>query len=236
MKDWKAFWQNYRNIEIKSEKDLLYQVGKTVGGQVITQEQFDLDLKEIISLLELNTNDVILDLCCGNGLFSYNLSQHVDHVIGLDFSELYINNAKQYHSKGNIDYQVGDILDNDLLKDILKTHRVSKVLMNDCLAYFNPNSLKIILKELSHHQVVMVISSILDKEKKWKFYNTIDRKIKYFKDVVFDNKNSGIGYWWTKKQINSIAAHYGFDSSFYNHHEKNHTSHYRFNVKLKHEN
>ena len=61
-KNWKAFWQNYRNIAIKSKDDLLYQVGKTIDGKVISEEQFDLDVKEIVDRLELNKKDIVLDL------------------------------------------------------------------------------------------------------------------------------------------------------------------------------
>jgi len=38
--DWKNFWQSYRNIEIRQEEDLLYQVGSTVGGKPISREMF----------------------------------------------------------------------------------------------------------------------------------------------------------------------------------------------------
>lgn len=119
MKDWKSFWQNYRNIEIKSKDDLLYQVGKTVEGKVIAKEQFDLDVAEIVNLLELNKNDVVLDLCCGNGLLCFGLSEIVNHIIGVDFSETYINNAKTHNSEINIKYFMLDIFENSIFSYLM---------------------------------------------------------------------------------------------------------------------
>lgn len=232
MKNWRYFWQNYRDIEIKTQDDLLFQVGKTVKGKVISQEQLNNDLNEIKSNLNLNKSDILLDLCCGNGVLSLQLSKSVDKIIGLDFSETYIQNAKTYSQSENIEYFSVDILDDYKLKKVCDTYNITKVLMNDCLAYFKPNTLEATLKTLSEFNIEILLSSILDKKRKWQFYNTLIRKWAYVKDVLFFNNNSGLGYWWKKAQIKEIAKRNNFSCEFYSHHKDNHTAHYRFNAKL----
>lgn len=232
MRNWKSFWQNYRIVDIKTKEDLLFQVGKTVGGEVISRNQFNKDIDEIVLSLSLNKNDVLLDLCCGNGIVSHELSDYVKQTIGIDFSKSYIDNAKKYCKNEKIEYHVVDLLNPNDLKEILNKYQPNKILMNDCLAYFEPNNLKIIVSELSKLSVTILMSGILDENKKWKFYNTWKRKLFYFTDVLFFNKRSGIGYWWTKKKIKKIADNNKLNVFFFNHHKENHMAHYRFNAKL----
>jgi cyclopropane fatty-acyl-phospholipid synthase-like methyltransferase len=232
MKDWKKFWQNYRLIDIDTENDLLFQVGKTVKGLVISEDQFQKDIDEIRENLNLNSNDVLLDLCCGNGVITLKLSRDVKSVFGIDFSEAFIENAKKYSSSENTTYISLDILDINTFKEFLNNNMINKVLMNDCLAYFNPKTLNEIIKTLSEYDLDILITSILDRERKSNFYNTYKRKWDYAMDVFFQNKKSGIGYWWNASQIIKIGRKHGFESYKFYHHIENHTAHYRFNIKL----
>lgn len=234
MKDWTSFWQNYRVFKkIESQEDLLFQVGKTVRGKVISKEQLALDVLELNKNLNLNANDRLLDLCCGNGVISLQLSKYVDKVIGLDFSKSYIFNAKRYSCNVNTEYFDINILDQTELNKKLEKYKITKVLMNDCLAYFNPQTLNQIIGTLSNYNIEIVCSSILDYDKKWSFYNTIKRKWDYFLDIYIYNNKSGIGYWWKKEELIKISNTNNFLCEFYHHQSLNHTGHYRFNMKLK---
>lgn len=232
MKDWKKFWQNYRLIDIRTENDLLFQVGKTVHGSVIPESQFEKDIEEIKENLNLNSSDVLLDLCCGNGVVSSRLSTDVKSVFGIDFSEAFIENAKKYSSTENITYLSIDVLDTNKLKEFLNINKINKVLMNDCLTYFNPKTLNEIIKTLAEFDIEILMTSILDKERRNNFYNTFMRKWNYTIDVFFQNKKSGIGYWWKSSQIAEIGEKYGFKCRKFHHHSENHTAHYRFNMKM----
>ena len=93
---WYKFWQKYRLVEINNENDLLYQVGRTINKKPISKEESDLYVQDIKNKLKLNGNDVLLDLACGNGIITYELSNYVKKVIGVDFSNPLIANAKKY--------------------------------------------------------------------------------------------------------------------------------------------
>ena len=50
MEKWRRFFQTYRIIEIKDDKDLLYQVGTTVGGKPISEITASVQLLKILPM------------------------------------------------------------------------------------------------------------------------------------------------------------------------------------------
>ena len=67
-----------------------------------------------VEWLNLKPNAKILDIGCGNGLFSRSLANKGIAVTAFDFAEENIKNAKAYNTKG-IDYQVLDATNYDEL-------------------------------------------------------------------------------------------------------------------------
>ena len=92
MNDWNKFW--HREIEIKNEKDLLCQSCRTVNKKPISKKEFNQYVQNIKNKLSLNKKDILLDLGCGNGIVTFALSKYVNRVIGVDFSNALITNAK----------------------------------------------------------------------------------------------------------------------------------------------
>ncbi|MBV9150633.1 MAG: hypothetical protein JO204_02525, partial [Alphaproteobacteria bacterium] len=64
-RDWRAYYQTVGEAD---ERDLLQQVGRTIGGRPVGAEEIGLVAEEAIDALALCRTDVLLDLCCGNGL------------------------------------------------------------------------------------------------------------------------------------------------------------------------
>ena len=56
----------------------------------------------------VNSEDVILDIGCGNGALTYDLAQKAKKVVGIDLKEENIKIAKKKYSAPNIEYAVGD--------------------------------------------------------------------------------------------------------------------------------
>ena len=61
-------------------------------------------------LENLNENDTVLDVGCGNGALTYDLGKKVKKIIGIDINENNIIIAKNKFSRKNIEYIHGDIL------------------------------------------------------------------------------------------------------------------------------
>jgi 2-polyprenyl-3-methyl-5-hydroxy-6-metoxy-1,4-benzoquinol methylase len=68
-------------------------------------------------LLEVKEADSVLDIACGNGIFSRRLADFGAQVVALDYSAVMIERAKQRSTtyEGRIDYHVADATDYDAL-------------------------------------------------------------------------------------------------------------------------
>ena len=91
--------------------------------------------------LQLQSNDRLLELCCGNGLMTRYLAALVEHVYAVDFVEHLISHACRFRAAPNVHYVCADAVDfvNQLLTS--KLYVPSKVLLGDALGYFEPSSL-----------------------------------------------------------------------------------------------
>jgi cyclopropane fatty-acyl-phospholipid synthase-like methyltransferase len=233
MKKWANFFQNYRDVPIKDDKDLLYQVALTVGGKPISQDIFNHIIAGIEHNLKLNKSDYLLDLCCGNGVITYKISRKVNRITGIDSSKLYIENARAYKKTKSIEYIEMDIINIDTVSKI-DTKKFNKVLFYGSIAYFNKKEVKIILDKLYYltsNDVIILIGSILDYSKRFRFYNTVSRKWHYLLNVLF-NRDLGLGNWWRKSELLEISEGKGFNCTFLEQNSLLNTAHYRFDCIL----
>jgi len=230
MKKWINFWQNYRNVPIKDDSDLLYQVAATVAGKPISKDIFYYLISDIENNLKLNNSDNLLDLCCGNGVITYEISKKVKKITGIDSSKLYIDNANTYKKSGSIDYVEMDILDIGTI-DKIYSHKFTKVLFQSSVQYFNKKELKIILRKLYNlttNDVIILLGNVLDYSKRYKFYNTFGRKWQYLFYKKIFNKDLGLGTWWEKSTLLEICNEKGYNCTFLAQSPLLNTAHYRF--------
>lgn len=209
---WKDFWESYNNIEAEGEDDLYIQVGKTKDQKPISNTVFNDIVDDIVQSLNLEKKDKLLELCCGNGLFTLPLSEKVKFVFAFDFTKKLIDAAKKFKSKNNIEYQVGDAKKDFLSLFSEDVSGVKKFLINDATAYFNPLELDLLLEKIkiiSGGKFTLYLTNIPNDEKKWDFYNTPERKEKYLKYIESDDQFlGGLGRWWTKDEFRAIAEKY----------------------------
>ena len=230
--DWKKFWNSYRNITPNTQEDLFYQVGKTVHGKPIPITTYLKSIDRIIKLLKLCSNDQLLELCCGNGLITYELSKHVDQIIAIDFANHLIDTAKKFKYADNISYIQGDVthsLDSYLLKNFFPT----KIFMGVGLAYFDLDKLEIILKNAINHNkenpFSVLFTDVPNIDLLKNYYNTQDRWDKYCSNQKnSENGNDGIGRWWSVLELNEIAQKIGLTLEIYE--QPIDLSNYRFDV------
>jgi len=230
MEKWRRFFQTYRIIDIKDDKDLLYQVGTTVGGKPVSELQHQAIIKDISNGLILCKEDVVLDLCCGNGVITYDIAQHVNKVIGVDGSDSYIDNAIRLKASKNIRYHCDDIKN---FRNYVNGEKINKVLFYASIAYFSKGELIELLKQLKEAGIEqMYIGSILDRERKFRYFNTFRRKVHYLLNYLILRNDLGVGNWWSRREIIKIAAGQGFKIEIKEQNPILHTAHYRFDVLL----
>lgn len=234
MEKWTNFFQNYRDVQIKGDPDLLYQVALTVGGKPISHEIFLQIVTGISRNLNLTHSDYLLDLCCGNGVITYELGKQVCNTTGIDSSKLYIENANKFKSSISIQYFEKDILEINKM-NIINLYKFNKVLFYGSIAYFNKEELDSLLCKLytiTTADVTILIGNILDYSNRFKFYNTLTRKWHYFASVIF-KKDRGLGNWWRKSDLMNISSRNGFNCTFLEQNPLLNTAHYRFDCILR---
>ena len=211
--NWKAFWQTYRKIEVNNEKDLYFEVGKTVNKEPISEDTLRHSIQLVADGLQLQSNDRLLELCCGNGLMTRYLAALVEQVYAVDFAEHLISHACQFRAAPNVHYVCADAVDfvNQLLTS--KLYVPSKVLLGDALGYFEPSSLGEVLTsigELTSGNFTFMATGIPSDELKWNFYNTPDRVRRYEENQFLENNtNDGIGRWWRISELEQLARDRG---------------------------
>ncbi len=212
--NWQEFWdtfllKRYGKEEVQNEDDLFLQVARTVNRKPVTKEVFDLIISQINTDLTLTTNDVLVDFCCGNGLFTYELREKVKQIIGVDFSQNIIDTANKYKTNDNITYCLGSVVDYmTTFKTTWPGTHPNKYLMNDSLAYFTNNDLDNILKGIQtvSDQFTFLTRGVPNEDLKWHYYNTPERKQFYYDlQAKGDLTNDGLGSWWKPGDIHAIC-------------------------------
>ena len=208
---WSEYWANYRRSAVDSEDDLFVQVGKTVDSRPIPQATFDGMIERIVQQLHLDGSDSLLDLCCGNGLVTFELARFVGEVTAIDFAVHLIESAKTRKAAPNIEYRVGDAC------AVMAGPGVrvpTKILMNDALAYFDPDSLARLLDELKRMVgpagFHFLLTGIPNEELKWNFYDTPERRERHLRNEGTERDvNDGLGRWWRAAELEALCRDRG---------------------------
>ncbi len=223
------YWKShYDAISSQYSGSLLKQVGKTINGQEISESQVKLIVENIAHVLQLNANDSVVDLCCGNGLISRQLAPHVKNIIGVDYTLSLIDAAKTYNSFSNIEYVNSDVL--RLGPEYFSG--LKKVVMYEALQHFSERQFDILLDELESLAAcsLVFLGSIPSKEKLSVYYDTKEKFAFYMQ-----RENEGrphIGRWWLIKEIEQLVSMHGFKATFLSQAPKLYTAYYRFDVLL----
>jgi len=232
---WRKYWADYGPTEANSDEDLLRQVAHTVNKKPVCHESVVEMLDQIQTRLDLSMGDHLLDFCCGNGFFSYQLASKVAWLTGIDFVERNISIARSRKSRANTTYIVGDAT-TPLRKHLLgDTCIPGKFLMHYSLAYFSPEQLSIILDNIlelrgrNQYQFTFLLTGVPNESLKWSFYNTPDRVARYLENAeLLSEINDGLGRWWRAEEIQETCARHGLNVEVTNQSEKQ--SSYRMDV------
>lgn len=226
MIDWQKHWALFPGSI--PETDYLRQVGKTVNKKPISSADISLIISQILNLMKVNSDDDILDLCCGNGFITYEIAKNCKTITGIDYSSTLIAVANKYKNAHNISYINDNVLN---VEYIYSGKKISKIYMYEALQHFTKdefNALLTALAVIANDDVVILLASVPDKQKKWLYYNSIRRKLDYIKKII-TNKEA-IGTWWDYNVIDEICKCNGFTSVKINQNPALYTSHYRFDV------
>jgi SAM-dependent methyltransferase len=228
--DWERYWATQPKTVGETEFHL--QVGNTICGRPYADAEFGPIASGLCDLLDLKATDVLLDLCCGNGYLTARLAPHCRQIVGVDFSSVLLDVAKKYHQPPNVIYQVGDVLALDLAATPA-AEAVTKVLMNAALQHFRPRHFRTLLEGIRHccpAAAIIVIACVPDSARKWAFYDTVPRRIRYLVQLV--NGSSPMGSWWRRGFIEATCRELGLTCTLSTSVDRP-VARYRFDIRIR---
>jgi cyclopropane fatty-acyl-phospholipid synthase-like methyltransferase len=102
--NWKEFWDR----QARNNSDPQAQVGRIRSGRALPEATVVKIVDHIVEQLDLQQEDHLLDLCCGNGLLTRQLAWHCQRALGLDLSESQLAMARQRGGPNHLTYACAD--------------------------------------------------------------------------------------------------------------------------------
>lgn len=205
------------------------QVKRTVNGKPIGQDQIDMIINSVKAGLQLGKDDFLLDIGCGNGALSSLLLQHVEGLVGVDFSEYLISVAKKDFEKApRYTFHLGDA--HQFVTDYPSKSQVTKALCYGVFTYFEKEKAADILMRLNRDYTALnrvYIGNLPDRDKARDFYYA---NIDFSK--LIDDPKSSIGIWRTKSDTEKLALECGWRIEFIQMPPNFYAAHYRYDVVL----
>lgn len=200
-------WQKYWN-ELAQNSDFHAQVGRTVANKPLDNEIIEKIVARIVQILDLQAEDILLDVCCGNGMISHHLAKYCKAVIGVDISSEQISLAKQFNSAENISYFVADATK---LSEVIH-NQANKINLYFSFQYIDTQEKgERTLAEMKKCLLAngkILIGDVPEKEKRMRFYTSLRSKIWY---VYYElRKKNPMGKFWHYKEMLHIAQKTGF--------------------------
>ncbi len=210
-RDWRAHWNAVS--EWAEPGEFAKQVKRTICGRPMGDEQITISAEVARSALNLDQSDVLLDLCCGNGLVTVRLAETCRFVYGVDYASDLIELARRHYAAANIRYIHCDAA--ELTVAQLDGVRPSKIAMIAGLQYFTVANLERLLAtiaRLTGGAAPMFFSDIPDVDHLYDFYDTPERRAWHAQQEKIGTEP--MGTWWSRTDLEQIFHSSGYTADF----------------------
>lgn len=200
---WVDFWRSH--AKTSSESDPQVQVLRTCGGQPIPLSLFQRIVQGLICQMELGPRHVVLDLCCGNGLITSAVAATSRRVVAVDVAPEFVT-AARHLGKGNVLPLLADVR-----KVNFRAASFDRVLLFAGLQYLSHQDTLGLLQRLHHWLVedgLVYIGDIPDASRRWRFFDTKERRDAYFAGLLVGNPI--VGTWFEREWLVYAGLHSGF--------------------------
>lgn len=209
--------------------DFWGQVKRTVNGKPVPQEQIDMIVEAIVSGLELDSDDMLLDLCCGNGALSSLVFKRCKGGLGVDFSEHLISIANKYFaSPPEQIYTLHDVV--EFCEDPPEPDKYTKILCYGSFPFIEHERAESLLRLLANkftNAEKVFIGNCPDKDLLPLFYGE-----RYFEPGTENDPDSPIGIWRTEREFIDMTERCGWQAKIQRMPEQYYAAHYRYDVVL----
>ncbi|CUH49830.1 class I SAM-dependent methyltransferase [Ruegeria atlantica] len=209
--------------------DFWGQVKRTVNGAPVSDDQITMIAEAVSSGLDLRQNDLLLDLCCGNGALSRLFFEKCRGGLGVDFSEKLVEIAKvNFERLPDQVYLLDDVV--EYVRTGMNPDRFTKLLCYGSFAYLEAHRAEELLQlcfERYCNASVFYIGNLPDKDQMETFFT--DRT---YSEGVETEADSAIGIWRTPDEFRTLAERAGWSVSFSTMPEDFYAARYRYDVVL----
>lgn len=212
-----------------SPDDFWGQVKRSVNGVPVSQDQIDMIIIAVITELELVQDDILLDLCCGNGALSALLYKRCNGGLGVDFSEYLISIANENFAAPPAEtYILQDVV--EYCERPITPDRFTKAVCYGSFPFIEherAESLLCLLNNNFPNLKRVFIGNCPDKNLLMDFYD--DRT---FEPGIEKEPDSPIGLWRTQEEFILLAQSCGWRASIHKMPSHYYAAHYRYDVIL----
>jgi len=217
----------------RDPNDFWGQVGRTVNGKPVSDEQIALIVEAIRNGLQFVSDDVVLDLACGNGALSNYFFDDCRSLHGVDSSPYLIDIAiRRFLVAGKSTFLLDDVA--HYIQNEPHPSRFSKVLCYGSFAYFSESDAAQVLRGLNRIFVNVsrvFIGNLPDLDRAHHFYPPEKEYVSELKD-----HNAQIGIWRSEAELQSLVSAEGWDLNIVNMPREFYAAHYRFDAILTRQN
>jgi cyclopropane fatty-acyl-phospholipid synthase-like methyltransferase len=225
-------WKDYYSTpaQLADRTDYLKQVGHTLNGKSISHAHFQLMVDQVCRELDLQADDCVLDLCCGNGYLTKELAKVCGRIVGVDFSDNLVQIATEDHGSKNANYVCMDVLDLDTSK-LVENGPFSKILLYAALQHFDKKDLRPLLEkvlEVATPNPTILFGFVPDRGGQSTFYGTFKRKRERIWRILMGTEI--LKTWWDRKFMEHVCQGLGLRCTFHELDNRLDAAQYRFNV------
>ena len=224
---WKSFWLTHAKENQNTEPQI--QVLRTLNKQPLEPDIFTAIVDSIVTMLEPEPDNNLLDLCCGNGLITRELFNRFRKVTAVDLSEEFVSQL----SSGAPDNITAFAADARTVEFPAKS--IDRILLYAGVQYFSESEtveLFMRMRRWIRDGGVVALGDIPDATRKWNFFNSPERESAYFE--ALRKGKPIVGNWFDPGWLVKLSHQAGFVSAVTKLQPQSFPyQHYRFDLVLK---
>jgi cyclopropane fatty-acyl-phospholipid synthase-like methyltransferase len=203
---WARFWSEYQTDV--ANKDEQSQVLRTRNKQPIAKRKWEITLDLVAQQLELQSDDNLLDLCCGNGLFTAAFGPRIAGVEAVDISPV-LTGRLAARGLPNVRVSTSDIRDVQF-----GPQSFSKVLWYAGIQYIDESDIVVMVRRIRGWMKpggILMIGDIPDRTRLWDYFNDDIRRMAYFDGL--EQRKPIIGSWLDAGWVEKLCLASSFTSA-----------------------
>lgn len=205
------------------------QVKRTVGGRPIGEDQIELIVQAVTDGLDLRPDDLLLDLCSGNGALTTRFFAQCRGGLGVDFSPFLVDVARRRFTHGPAEeYRLQDVL--EYVREEPDPSRFTKGLCYGSFSYLSRSTARELLglvRERFTRIDRLFLGNLPDKQRMDDFFDE-----GAYTPGIEDDPGAPIGVWWSVGEVEELAAGTGWRAEERRMRGEYFAAHYRFDAVL----